>query len=106
MKDLTMTPTDPIRPEATAAPSARIGSLRECLAQYVYEARAGYGVDQQDPAYRVAVEAVEYHISRAADRARHDPAFAQAHVDAGLEALERLGELITAYGDPIHGDGI
>lgn len=98
-------PTDPARTTDPVA-AAAVGSLRECLAQYVYEARVGYGVDQNAPAYRVAVEAVEYHISRAADRARHEPEFAAAHVEAGLAALERLGEVVVAYGDPIEGEGL
>lgn len=99
-------PTDPARTTSADPIAARIGSLRECLQQYTYEARVGYGVDMNDPAYRVAVEAVEHHISRASDRQHHEAAFAAAHVEAGLAALERLGAVITAYGDPIEGEGL
>lgn len=99
-------PADPIRPIPASPVVGRIGSLRECLQQYTYEARVGYGVDLNSPAYRVAVEAVEYHLSRASDRAWREPEFAGAHVDAGLEALERLGTLICSYGDPIDGEGL
>lgn len=99
-------PIDPARLIPASPVIGQIGSLRECLNHYTYEARVGYGVDLNAPAYRVAVEAVEYHLSRAADRAWREPEFAAAHVEAGLAALDRLGGIITDYGDPIEGEGV
>jgi len=97
----------PAKPDADADPLfvlptllEQIGELRDAHRDLTDQNRALHLPETwTDPAdfaaFRATLEAIDYHTSRAADRIRHDEAFADAHVRQARMALWRAQELVA-----------